>query len=412
MPTIAYITNLFPAAVEPYVIDEIAELRRRGISVIPYSARHPRDIEGGMKSWATETIYLHPLRVDLLVRAAGLCMRKVSTLYGMISLALFQEHEPLARKAKAIVHTLLGAYLAVLLERCGVEHIHVHHGYFSCWIAMVASRLRGITYSVTLHGSDLMLHKAYLETKLTNCQFCVTISEFNRRYILDHYAGVNPDKIFVRRMGVDLRTESPQNAEKAPLIILSVGRLHQVKNHAFLIKACARLKERRFPFACLFAGEGKERRALERLIESSHLEHEVILLGHLSTSQLEKYYANCNLVLLTSRSEGLPLTLMEAMARGKVVLAPAITGIPELVADRETGFLFREGSLDDFIEKVEMIRSSSTEFLNGIRTSARQLIMAKFDRETNLASFADLLLELTALVEEINPHENFVLQQI
>lgn len=412
MRTIAYITNLFPSAVEPYVMQEIAELRRRGIAVVPCSARRPGSMDSGLKSWSAGTIYLQPLQVGLLIRVAWLCLRNASTLYGVISRALLQEHETLGRKAKAIVHTLLGAYLAVLLKNSDVEHIHVHHGYFSCWIAMVAARLRGITYSVTVHGSDLMLHKAYLETKLTNCQFCVTISEFNRRYILDHYARVNSGKVFVRRMGVDLRTVSSQNAERGPLIILSVGRLHQVKNHAFLIKACARLKEGGFPFACLIAGEGKERRALERLIESSHLEHQVVLLGHLSTSRLEKYYANCNLAVLTSRSEGLPLALMEAMARGKIVLAPAITGIPELVIDGETGFLYRERSMHDFIEKMEMILSSSTEFLNGIRTSARQLIMEKFDRETNLASFADLLLEQTAPVEEINPHENFVLQQI
>jgi glycosyltransferase involved in cell wall biosynthesis len=142
------------------------------------------------------------------------------------------------------------------------------------------------------------------------------------------------------------------------------------------------------------------------------MEHQVILLGHLSPSQLERYYANSSLVVLTSRSEGLPLTLMEAMTRGKIVLAPAITGIPELVRDGETGFLFREGSTDDFIEKVEKIRSSSPEFLNGIRSSARQLILEQFDRETNLASFTDLLVKQTTLAEEINPHENFVLQQI
>ena len=61
----------------------------------------------------------------------------------------------------------------------------------------------------------------------------------------------------------------------------------------------------------------------------------------------------CDLVVLTSRSEGIPLVLMEAMAHGKTVLAPAITGIPELVKDGETGFLYRAGSLEDFIAKIQ-----------------------------------------------------------
>ncbi|HEV7219465.1 MAG TPA: glycosyltransferase family 4 protein [Terriglobales bacterium] len=347
-----------------------------------------------------------------MIRAACLCLQKAGTLWCVLRLALFQGHEPPRRRAKAIFHIFLGVYLAVLLRSTSVEHIHVHHGYFSCWIAMAAARFLGITYSVTLHGSDLMLHKAYLETKLANCQFCTTVSEFNRRYILEHYPSISPTKIFVRRMGVDPGQMASQKEHQSPLIILSVGRLHPVKNHAFLINACARLKQRRCSFASLIAGEGKERHRLELLIRSLDMEHQVILLGHLSPSQLERYYANSSLVVLTSRSEGLPLTLMEAMTRGKIVLAPAITGIPELVRDGETGFLFREGSTDDFIEKVEKIRSSSPEFLNGIRSSARQLILEQFDRETNLASFTDLLVKQTTLAEEINPHENFVLQQI
>ncbi len=411
MRTIAYISNLFPSPVEPYVMQEIAELRRRGIEVVPCSARRPDTTDNRLKSWAAGTLYIQPLRLSLLLRSAWLCLQKMSVVAGIIRLA-FEGREPPSRKTKAILHTFLGAYLAVLLGRSGVDHIHVHHGYFSCWIAMVAARLRGITYSVTLHGSDLLLHKAYLETKLTHCQLCVTVSEFNRRYILANYPLINPAKIFARRMGVDPKPVSRQETRQTPLIMLSVGRLHYIKNHAFLIEACARLKQSRRSFACLIAGEGEERHSLQALIQSFHLEHEVVLLGHLSPSQLERYYANCNLVILTSRSEGLPLALMEAMARGKVVLAPEISGIPELVVNGETGFLFREGSLEDFIEKVETISSSSTAFLNNIRNAARQLILGKYDRETNLASFTDLLLEQAALAEETNLHENLVLQQI
>jgi colanic acid/amylovoran biosynthesis glycosyltransferase len=412
MRTIAYITNLFPAPVEPYVMQEITELRRRGVAVIPCSARRPGAIDAGVKSWASETLYIQPLRLGVLIRALWLSIQKISALSDIVRRALFQGHESPSRRIKAMFHTFVGAYLAVLLKRTSVDHIHVHHGYFSCWIAMVAARLRGITYSVTLHGSDLLLHKAYLDTKLNNCQFCVTVSEFNRRHIFDHYSGVNPKKVFVRRMGVVPQLEPLQITAQTPLIILAVGRLHHVKNHGFLIKACAQLKRRGRSFACLIAGEGPERQSLHLLIQRLHLEHEVTLLGHLSPSQLDAFYANSNLVVLTSRSEGLPLSLMEAMARRKVVLAPAITGISELVRDGRTGFLFFQGSMRSFIEKIETICSSSTELLEGIRDSAQQLILEQFDRETNLVAFADLLLEQTSAAIESAPHENLVLQQI
>jgi colanic acid/amylovoran biosynthesis glycosyltransferase len=413
MRTLAYISNVFPSPVEPYVAQEIAELRRRGVVVVSCSARRPPDATNiELKSWSAETNYILPLRLGHSIRAGWLCVRKLIFLSDILVDALVRGSESPSRRLKAILHTFLGAYLAILLKPADVDHIHVHHGYFASWIAMVAARLLRITYSITLHGSDLLLHRAYLDTKLRNCHFCTTVSEFNWNYIIDHYRWVDPQKIFIRRMGVDATPMPSANVAQASLVMLAVGRLHRVKNHAFLIEACARLKRSRRPFACLIAGEGKERPSLQILIQRFGLEHQVVLLGHLSRSKLDAFYANSNLVVLTSRSEGLPLALMEAMARGTTVLAPSISGIPELVMDGQNGFLFREGSLDDFLVQVEKIRTSSPHILRNIRAAARKTISQSFNRNINQAAFVDLLLQQTANVTQNDPHENLVLQQI
>jgi colanic acid/amylovoran biosynthesis glycosyltransferase len=413
MRTIAYITNVFPSPVEPYVVEEIAELRRRGVAIIPCSARRPPDTTNiELESWSTETNYILPLGLGHSLRAGWLCVRKLPLLSDILVRLLVRGSESPYRRLKTILHTFLGAYLAILLEPAEVDHIHVHHGYFASWIAMVAARLRGITYSVTLHGSDLLLHKAYLDTKLRNCQFCTTVSEFNRDYIIDHNRWIDPQKIFIRRMGVGTPRTSSPNVTQATLVMLAVGRLHRVKNHAFLVKACARMKRRGRPFACLIAGEGKERASLQILIRRLGLEHEVILLGHLPQSKLDAFYENSNLVVLTSRSEGLPLALMEAMAREQIVLAPSISGIPELVMNGQNGFLFREGSIDDFLGQIEKIRTSSPDILRNIGAAARKTISKSFDRSTNQAAFVDLLLQQTANLAKNGSHENLVLQQI
>ena len=79
MPTVAYLANQFPSPVEPYVFDEIRELRRRGLAVVPCSARRPDDAvfervrpEQTLKSLASETLYLQPLHLGLLIRAVWL----------------------------------------------------------------------------------------------------------------------------------------------------------------------------------------------------------------------------------------------------------------------------------------------------------------------------------------------------
>ena len=96
--------------------------------------------------------------------------------------------------------------------------------------------------------------------------------------------------------------------------------------------------------------------------------------------------------MLTSRSEGIPLVLMEAMARGKPVLAPAITGIPELVLDGKNGFLYRPGSLEDFVARVELIPTTPNP-LSATCAAARQHVLQHFNREKNLAAFCNFLLQ-------------------
>ena len=413
--TVAYLANQFPSPVEPYVVEEIQELRKRAVHVVLGSARQPvPNLDGYLQRFAAETLYLQPLRLGLLFRAAWLCVRRFRLLSGLARRILFCGRETPGQRLRTLVHTWLGACYALQLRGRGVQHIHVHHGYFASWIAMVAAKLSAISFSMTLHGSDLLLHPAYLDTKLANCKFCVTVSEFNRQHLLQHYPNIDPVKIVLRRMGTSVHPETflPGKAEHPPrqLVMLAVGRLHPVKDHAFLVRACRRLKDKNLPFRCWIAGEGPQRAAVERLIRDLDLQNDITLLGHLCRAQLDSFYSACDLVVLTSRSEGLPLVLMEAMAHGKLVLAPAITGIPELVIHGKTGFLYRAKSLDDFVAQVQIL-SNLRPALAPIRRAARQYVLEHFNRQRNLARFGDVLLahlsEATA-----NPHADSLLQQI
>lgn len=112
---------------------------------------------------------------------------------------------------------------------------------------------------------------------------------------------------------------------------------------------CRVLKTRGVQFRCIIAGEGKEREKLAQRICELGLEAEVVLRGHVPREQLRELYAEADVVVLTSHSEGIPVTLMEAMALERVVLAPEITGIPELVTHGQTGFLYQPNSMEDFL---------------------------------------------------------------
>jgi colanic acid/amylovoran biosynthesis glycosyltransferase len=430
--TVAYLANQFPVAVEPYVTGEMEELRQRGVRVIPGSVRRPDATKGGSTTVPREPeiLCLQPIRVLTLLRALSLATWRWKRIAGLVTRVLLQGKESPKRRLKALLHTWLGAYYAVLLrQERGVDHIHVHHGYFGSWIAMVSARLLGASFSMTLHGSDLLLHQAYLDTKLENCRFCITISDYNRRYILEHFPAIDPAKVIVSRLGVD----APEHAEPSrrgargarhSFTLLAVGRLHAVKDHAFLIRACARLRDREPNFECVIAGEGPERRRLEVLIRENRLQDRFTLLGHVPRTQMDSLYRCADIVVLTSRSEGIPLVLMEGMSRGCIVLAPAITGIPELVIAGKTGFLYAPGDLQDLLARIFFLQKlmrgedrCAVSRLDWIRHAARIQTLHNFSHRKNLTQFGDRFLQLItdrdfAIQDWSRPHEDFVLQQI
>jgi colanic acid/amylovoran biosynthesis glycosyltransferase len=426
--TVAYLANQFPAAVEPYVSEEIEELRRRGVQVIPGSVRKLNAEQGLATAPADpEILCLQPVRALTLLRALGLGARRWKRIADLLTRVVLRGKESPKRRLKALLHTWLGACYAVQLQDRCVEHIHVHHGYFGSWVAMVAARLVNVSYSLTLHGSDLLVNGVYLDAKLEHCQFCVTISQFNRRYLLEHFPAIEPGKVVVSRLGVDVpqHTESRTfDTTRHTFMLLAVGRLHAVKDHAFLIRACAIVRDRGLDFKCAIAGDGPERQRLESLIRQHRLQDHLTLLGHVGREKIDSLYQRADVLVLTSRSEGIPLVLMEAMARGRIVLAPEVTGIPELVIPGRTGFLYVPGELEDFVARILFLQKlmyaetrSRVNRLDWIRHAARVHVVHNFNRRKNLDQFAEQFLKRVVAKDLATqnwspPHEDLVLQQV
>ncbi len=416
MTTIAYIANEFPSPLEPYVMDEIAELRRRGAQVICCSGKRvsPNNLALAERAYWKETRFFQPLSDDELGQAVHRLTSDRHDLWELLRPLLWEGCASPLRRIRALGHTVMGAALAEQLAPLEIDHIHAHHGYFASWMALAAARLLGIGFSFTLHGSDLLRRADFLSAKLRACRFCVTVSDYNRNYILRNYPTTAPEKVIVQRLGVDrvLHWPASTNAPAADgrrFCLLSVGRLHRVKDHRFLIQACGALRDQGVDFMCWIAGEGPERVALERQIVADGLQGHVHLAGHLSRADLASYYRYADLVVMTSKSEGIPVVLMEAMAHGKLVLVPSITGIPELVEHERTGFLYEPGSLPDFVSTVRWIQASTTS-LAGIQRAAAVSVAASYNRQRNLRNFAEQF--LARIPQSDGDHAHPVLQQV
>jgi len=414
MRTVAYIANEFPSAIEPYVMDEVRELRGRGVHVICCSGKRvaPSSLGDAEREFWEGTRFSQPLSDEELVKAVRRLASDRKALWQLLKPVVQELPRAPGRRIRSLGHTVMGAALAEELAAVEVEHIHAHHGYFASWMALVAARLMGISFSFTLHGSDLLVRGDLLSAKLRACRFCVTVSDFNREYILRNYPATPPWKVLVQRLGVDSmppRTERTAPPEQRRFGLLAVGRLHPVKNYPFLIEACATLRDAETDFLCWIAGDGPERTALERLIRELRLQDQVLLLGHVPRPELAAYYRYADLVVMTSRSEGLPVVLMEAMAHGLLVLAPAMTGIPELIEHRRNGFLYLPGSLTDFVGMAQWILEHKA-YLSEVGGAAAETIAASYDRQRNVSLFADEFLRRISQPEPI--YANSLLQQV
>ncbi|HZQ20193.1 MAG TPA: glycosyltransferase, partial [Terriglobales bacterium] len=126
-----------------------------------------------------------------------------------------------------------------------------------------------------------------------------------------------------------------------------------------------------------------------------------------------KLYSQADVVVFTSRSEGIPVAAMEAMSMERLVLAPRITGIPELITPGETGYLYDPNSIEDLLANLFHIRAN--RFFSGdIRMAARKHVALAFDSRRNLGNFAVEFLRRTQTTDakrEVE-HADPVLQQI
>lgn len=140
---------------------------------------------------------------------------------------------------------------------------------------------------------------------------------------------------FMQAMRGQIRPSLPIPPD-TPLIV-SVGNLRKVKDQQTLIQAAHRLQQQGHNFHLLLVGDGQQRAALEQLTRDLNLADHITFMGR--RADVSAILADADIKVLSSRSEGLPAAIMEAMAAGLPVVATAVGGVPELVQDGLTGRL-------------------------------------------------------------------------
>jgi len=149
-----------------------------------------------------------------------------------------------------------------------------------------------------------------------------------------------------------LKMQNKHESIERDNIILGVGRLHEVKGFDMLIKAFAKIDAPRWKL--MIAGEGTQRDALEALAKELGVSHRVEMPGLIQ--DMEKYYKHTSIYVLSSRSEGYPGGLCEAMGYGCAVVAfDCQTGPKEIISDQIDGILVEAENIDGLAKAIDKL---------------------------------------------------------
>jgi glycosyltransferase involved in cell wall biosynthesis len=240
-----------------------------------------------------------------------------------------------------------------------------------------------------MHASNIWIDPLMLKTKLILCKKAVTISEYNKKFLLNKYGEQFANKIDVIHCGIDLEKVKPRSKKRGILpIILSVGQLVERKGFRYLLDACHILKDKGFDFQCCIAGDGEEMDLLTRMSVSLGINDVVTFLGAQPQEQIVKLMEDASIFVLASiitdwgGREGIPVVLMEAMAMELPVVSTKTVGIPELIENKREGLLVEQKNAVELASAIEHLLKNA-ELREEMGRQGRTKVM----REFNIAHF-------------------------
>jgi colanic acid/amylovoran biosynthesis glycosyltransferase len=340
---IVYVTSSFPFGPgEAFLLPELDELVRQGhdVAVIPTLAR------GTLVHEDARALLARTRRTPLIsaeVASAGLTQAAREPAPTLDVLWKLRRSRSPRILTKNLAVFAKGLWLADWVRKLRADHIHAHWGGTSATLAMVASRVSRVPWSLTVHRWDIR-EDNLLRSKARSASFVRAISRDGLQD-LERRLDANAAPRLVLRVGVPLpaRTRAPvdRDGRGEALRVLVPANLLEVKGHRYLVEALRLLRSRGTGVVAELAGDGPLRPEIAGQIARANLDDAVRLLGQLSHSELLDRLAggDCDVVALASaetasgEKEGIPVSFLEAMSYGIPVVGTNVGGIPELLHD-------------------------------------------------------------------------------
>jgi len=353
--TVGYLTKRFPRLSETFILDEILGLEAAGVPLRLYAVAHPGEeiTQPDVAKVMSPVVYLRAPGGWLqssrevaatLVAHARLLGRDPRRYLGVVAYIARRR-----RHLSTVRNFAQAGRLALLLEADDARHVHAAFAHGPASVAHFVHLLTGLPFSFAAHAKDLYVSAPdLLARKVGDASFVLTCSQ-SAASTLAAIAGPEAAKVLLAHHGVDTTRFAPpaETAEPdpqslqllAPLRVLAVGRLVAKKGYPVLVEALAALTAGGRPVCCTVVGAGPDRAELEAMTARLGLSPLLRFLGSRTHQQVAASYRDADVfvqasvVLANGDRDGIPNSVLEAMASGLAVVASDVAGIPEVVAD-------------------------------------------------------------------------------
>ncbi len=390
-PSLTYIIGTYPGLTTTFIDREVMALRGMGAQLQILSIRQPwTKLSAEQEALRKDVTYLLPIKwLPLIISHLSYALTKPKRFFSTLVYLLTRPHPSLRARLMTFIHFMEGVYAAYTLRRAPGQHLHAHFIDRAATVALVASRLLDIPYSVTAHASDIYVNPVLLKEKLANAKFVSTCTAYNRSYLSQFGKDLFNHKLLCIYHGLELeRYVKVQRTKIGRPVILSVGQLQERKGLSYLVEACSFLGERGIQFECRIIGEGPLRPILQDQIQRLGLENFVRLLGALPHEEVIAQYQEATVFALPAilgkdgDRDGIPNVILEALSMGLPVVSTAHSGIPEVIEEGVNGLLVPPEDAKALSSALERV-ICNPEMQSAFGKAGRQIVADRFNPEKN-----------------------------
>lgn len=418
-PHVAYVLLWYPLFTQPFIFREVEGLRNElPLEVYTLYGKNLRCCSDEMKMSAenARNYGIKALPAIFFEMGRQICTQP-RRFWKLLRRSLFRPWKSLETFGENLWAFCAGLRLGRQFVDDGIDMAYAPWPRGSATAAWIASEIAGIPFATSARGDNLDPADPDLEDKLSAALF-VRANNAADMERMARFAGVK-DKISLVYNSLTLPSpqKKPEKAKGNAARILSVGRFDVTKGFDVLLKACRILKERGVDFQLTLAGGGGKvmglgdmEKTLHKLRHDLGLENEVVMPGLVSHDQLPEiliehdiFAAPC-IIHSSGRRDGIPNTVIEAMAYGLPVAATDVNALPEVVANGKTGLIVPPGDPTALADALEWLINNPGR-AREMGEEGRRLAHSLFDPQKNAHKLAGILTSQYLTQKQFREHQ-------